>query len=282
MNVVSYICYEKWLKLILLVYFISTSQLTPQTYLNLSYNNGDPSNSTDLSIIQKITFSSTDITFLLTDNSSVSKAFSIIDNMAFSPTNGSNPLPVELVSFTAKVKGKTVTIFWITETEVDNYGFDIERKLQRTAKENENWLKLGFVEGHGNSNSPKEYSFADDNPPSGTILYRLKQIDTDGSFAYSDVVSVNVGIPDNYVLKQNYPNPFNPTTNIVYYLPVDGFITLKIYDVIGNEVAKLVNENKKAGRYVVTFNGSNLSSGVYFCRITSGNYFAIIKMILIK
>ncbi len=250
--------------------------------MGISYNNGDPANSTDLSLLQKITFSGTDITFLLTDNSTVSKAFSIIDKFTFSGTNGGNPLPVELISFTAELNGNIVTLFWITETEVENYGFDVERKMQYTKRENGEWKKIGFVEGHGNSNSPNEYSFADDNPSSGTIQYRLKQIDTDGKFAYSDIVSVEVSIPSKFELKQNFPNPFNPITNIVYNLPADGFVTIKIYDVIGNKVDILVNENKKADSYVVTFNGSNLSSGVYFCRINSGNYSASIKMMLIK
>ncbi len=266
--------------------FVFSIQLYSQTYLEISYNNSDPTNSTDLSLIQKITFSSTDMTFLLSDNSSVVKDFSTIVKLAFSETDGGNPLPVELTSFTVTISGNNVTLFWITETEVDNYGFDIERKMQDVRRENEEWKKIGFVEGHGNSNSPKEYSFFDDNPPSGTIHYRLKQIDTDGSYEYSDVVIIETGIPKDYELKQNFPNPFNPTTKIIYRLPEDGFVTMKVFNALGQEVASLVNGNKKAGTHTIIFNGSTtgggLSSGIYFLRLNSANYTGLVKMILSK
>lgn len=273
------------MKIITIFLFLLSIQLYSQSYLGISYNNGDPANSTDLSLLQKITFSGADITFLLTDNSSVTKALSTIDKMTFSGTNGDNPLPVELTSFTAELNGSIVTLFWITETEVDNYGFDVERASSKTTPLQE-WKKIGFVEGHGNSNSPKEYSFVDDNPPSGTIQYRLKQIDNDGSYEYSDVVSVETGIPKDYELKQNFPNPFNPTTKIVYKIPVDGFVTIKVYNILSQEVASLVNEKKEAGSHTIIFDGSTagggLSSGLYFLRLNSGNYTGLIKMVFVK
>ncbi len=266
--------------------FVFSIQLYAQTYLGVSYNNGDPSNITDLSLLQKITFSRTDITFLLTDNSSVVKDLSIIDKLTYSGTDGGNPLPVELVGFTAAVYGNEVYLEWSTATEVDNYGFEIERKTGDGRSEMQGWAKIGFVEGHGNSNSPNEYSFADDNPPSGEIQYRLKQIDTDGSYEYSDVVSVETRIPNDYELKQNFPNPFNPTTKIVYKLPVDGFVTMKVYNVLGREVASLVNENKEAGTHTIIFDVSNtgggLSSGIFFLSLNSKNYTGLIKMILLR
>ena len=165
------------------------------------------------------------------------------------------------------------------ETEVNNYGFEIERA---SVLPSQGWKKIGFVQGHGNSNSPKEYSFTDV-PQGGTkFQYRLKQIDTDGKFQYSTAINVEIGIPSQYELKQNTPNPFNPTTIISYSLPKDGFVTLNVYDIIGREVASLVNEYQKAGIYSVTFDGSKFSSGVYICKITSSKYTASIKMLLVK
>ena len=252
-----------------------------QAYLGVSYNNSDPSNSTNLNLIQKITFSGTNINFLLTDNTTVAKGLSSINKITFSPTDGGNPLPVELISFTAVANGNKVTLEWSTATEVDNYGFEIERSQKSNVK-SETWEKVGFVEGHGNSNSPKKYSFTDIPQKGTSFQYRLKQIDSDGKYSYSDAISVDIGLPNQYALNQNYPNPFNPTTTISYKLPEKSYTTLKIYDALSNEVVSLVNEQKEAGSYSVTFNGSNLASGVYFSRLTAGSYTSLIKMILAK
>jgi hypothetical protein len=267
------------------LFFFSTL-IFPQTFLDVSYINADPSNSTNLNLIQKITFSGADINFLLTDNSSVLKVLSSINKITFSGTDGGNPLPVELVSFTGVANGYEVTLEWSTATEVDNYGFDVERTnpvLNPLPRGEENlWEKVGFVEGHGNSNSPKKYSFTDIPQKGTSFQYRLKQIDSDGKYSYCDAISVDIGLPNQYVLNQNYPNPFNPTTTISYKLPEKSFTTLKIYDALSNEVVSLVNEQKEAGSYSVTFNGSNLASGVYFSRLTAGSYTSLIKMILAK
>jgi hypothetical protein len=140
---------------------------------------------------------------------------------------------------------------------------------------------IGFVEGHGNSNSPKDYSFVD-NSVSGNSSYRLKQIDTDGAFEYSDVVKVSLELSKEFSIAQNYPNPFNPTTSISFTLPVNGFVTLKIYNTIGEEVAELLNKNIESGNHNVIFNASNLPTGAYFYRITAENYSETKKMLLIK
>ncbi|MEI7813100.1 MAG: T9SS type A sorting domain-containing protein [Ignavibacteria bacterium] len=243
--------------------------------MDISYNDATIANSTDLSILKKITFSSTDVTFLLTDGTSVSKALSTVSKLTFSATGGQIPLPVELVSFTAAVNGNKVILDWNTATEVNNHGFDIERALSNT----DNWEKIGFVPGHGNSNSFKEYSFTD--LPKGSSKYRLKQIDNDGKYEYSGVVEAQIGISKQYVLK-NYPNPFNPATKIAYSIPADGFVTLKIFDALGREAALLVNENKKAGNYEAVLNGSWLASGIYICKMISAGYSGSIKMLLIK
>ena len=192
-----------------------------------------------------------------------------------------NPaLPVELSSFTAKVNVKKVILEWSTETEVNNYGFDVERSSTSLGM---NWETIGFAEGFGNSNSPKHYSFIDNNiDQSGKYFYRLKQIDNDGTYEYSDVVSVEVGVPNNFYLSQNYPNPFNPETRIDYTLPERQFVSLRIYNTLGESVVELVNEIKEAGTYSVTFDASNLPSGVYVYKLQTSEFTANHKMMLLK
>jgi hypothetical protein len=161
----------------------------------------------------------------------------------------------------------------------------------------QDWEKIGFVEGNGNSNSPKDYTFTDDltlTPNlTRTLYYRLKQIDTDGQFEYSKVIEVNAGnIPDGFVLEQNYPNPFNPTTIISWQSPIGSWQTLKIYDVLGNEVATLVDEYRPAGRYEIEFsakggsasggNAFSLPSGIYFYQLATESKTESRKMILMK
>ena len=198
-------------------------------------------------------------------------------------TNGT--LPVELTTFTANNLGDKVELHWNTATEVNNYGFNVERSnpplnpLQ--GGETAAWQKIGFVKGSGNSNSPKNYSFIDDSPPSGTVEYRLKQIDNDGNFKYSQIVTVT-SLPTKFELWQNYPNPFNPTTTIQYAIPKAEHITLKVYDELGKEVTTLVNENKEAGQYRLNFNGSNLASGIYYYRISAGDFTEVKKLMLLK
>jgi tartrate-resistant acid phosphatase type 5 len=187
-------------------------------------------------------------------------------------------LPVELVFLTANLNGNNIDLCWRTETEVNNYGFDIERTENKT-----NWQIIGFVEGNGNSNSPKQYNFSDtDIVQSGTYYYRLKQIDNDGTYEYSDVVNVEVDIPNKFYLSQNYPNPFNPETRIDFTLPKKQQVSLKIYNTLGELVGELVNEVKKAGSYSVTFNASNLPSGVYIYRLKSSGFVQNKKMTFLK
>lgn len=197
-------------------------------------------------------------------------------------------VPVELVSFEAAVVDNNVILNWNTATEVNNYGFDIQRNasLNQETGNNNLWETIGFVKGHGNSNSPKVYSFIDNNPPSGKVEYRLKQIDTDGIFEYSDVVAVKLENIKEYKLVQNYPNPFNPTTTIKYSLPAgrEEFhnVSLKVFDILGREVATLVNERKGPGIYEIEFDASELPSGAYIYTIRSGNFVQSKKMILMK
>jgi pimeloyl-ACP methyl ester carboxylesterase len=187
------------------------------------------------------------------------------------------PLPIELVSFIALTSNNGVVLNWQTATEVNNYGFEIERKAEK-----ETWLTIGFVEGNGNSNSKKEYSFKDDNLPFGNIVYRLKQIDTDGKFEYSHEIKINIDIPTKFALIQNYPNPFNPSTKIKYSIPKSDIVHIKVYDILGKEIQTLLNEYKQAGTYEVKFDASDLTSGVYFYKIICGSYIETKKMIVLR
>jgi hypothetical protein len=197
-------------------------------------------------------------------------------------TDGDIPQPVELSSFTASVNRRDVNLNWSTSTETNNSGFDVERRI--TGGE---WLKVASVNGNGTTTSQKNYSVTDKNLSTGKYEYRLKQMDYNGNFTYYDLSSeVSVGLPTKFEMSQNYPNPFNPATKINYDLPVDGKVSIALYDISGREVAKLVNEVKTAGYYTVQFNASNLSSGTYFYRISAeGNgqkYNDTKKMVLIK
>jgi len=191
--------------------------------------------------------------------------------------NAAGLLPVELTSFTANFIDNKIKLNWATATEVNNMGFDVERSLN-----NGIWNKIAFIKGSNNSNSTKNYSYTDLSPVNGKIEYRLKQIDVNGSYKYSNTIEVSTAIPANFSLAQNFPNPFNPTTVIHYSIPKAEYVSLKVYDELGNEAATLVNENKDAGSYKVSFNGANLSSGIYFYKINAGEFSNVKKLILIK
>jgi len=201
-------------------------------------------------------------------------------------------LPVELVSFTGSLLNNSIQLKWQTATEVDNYGFEIERSRMSSHSKDDNhdFQKIGFVKGNGNSNSPKKYLYEDKNfSEYGKYLYRLKQIDTDGNFAFSNIVEVNFTSPRELSLNQNYPNPFNPSTKIIYSIPAgetnfveERHVTLKIYNVLGNELSILINENKVPGVYEAEFNGANFPSGVYYYKLEAGNRTEVKKMLLLK
>ena len=195
---------------------------------------------------------------------------------------GGSPVPVELTSFTANVSKNKVMLEWETATEVNNYGFEIEKQISNSQSAESNWEMIEFIEGHGNSNSPKQYSFTDENLIGGSLfIYRLKQVDNDGTYEYSDEIEVEI-VPAEFVLYQNYPNPFNPSTKIRYQLPRESKVIIKIYDILGSEVITLLNEKKEAGVYEVDFNASHLSSGTYIYRIVAGKFVETKKMLMIK
>ncbi len=198
-------------------------------------------------------------------------------------TNSDDPnLPVELSSFSASANGQKVELKWNTATEVNNFGFEIQRKTDDQNSDGNTWGKVGFLNGAGNSNSPKQYSFIDEPPQGHLFKYRLKLIDNDGKFTYSNVIEISMSSPEKFALEQNYPNPFNPSTKIKFELSQSEFVGLKVYDILGKEVKTLVNEKKPAGSYEVQFDASKLASGTYFYKLQAGSFTEIKKMILMK
>ena len=198
-------------------------------------------------------------------------------------------IPVELISFNATAEGDRVILEWITASELNNHIFEIERRT-----EDQEFYTIGFVEGNGTTTEYHDYTYTDNHLERGEYLYRLKQIDYLGTFQYSDELKVNVTAVIEFSLGQNYPNPFNPNTVISYQLPVNSNVTLKVYDVLGNEIATLVNEEKHPGTYEVEFtlesSIKHSASGIYFYQLKVGNpltgsgqvYLETKKMVLLK
>ncbi len=192
-----------------------------------------------------------------------------------------NSLPVEMIDFSYANSSNGITLNWKTKTEINNYGWEIEN-LGTGNKEEGTWRKIGFVAGKGTTTDAHSYSFTlPITHNSLPIQYRLKQIDTDGKFEYSNILTVNLQ-PETYSLSQNYPNPFNPNTAIKFQIAVDGNVELKVYNLLGQEVAVLVNQFKEAGKYSVPFDGRNMTSGLYFYTIKSGNFSQTKRMMLVK
>lgn len=214
------------------------------------------------------------------------------DNIFFDISNVNftinNAVPVELTSFTATYTNSSVRLEWQTATETNNYGFEIERCRIQNSNEVKSWTMIGFVNGNGNSSSNKDYSFVDNNTNiPGKYFYRLKQVDLDGTFEYSNEVEVEINSPKNYSLGQNYPNPFNPTTSIQFTVPVAADVVITLFNSLGQEVMELVNKNYAAGIHYFNVDASSLSSGVYNYKIAaSGNdgskYVSFKKMVLLK
>ncbi|MGE5436165.1 MAG: T9SS type A sorting domain-containing protein [Syntrophothermus sp.] len=186
------------------------------------------------------------------------------------------PLPVELTSLTASSVNGKVVLTWQTASETNNRGFQVERKSS-----NNNWVSLGFVAGNGTSTITNSYSFTD-NTANGTYSYRLKQVDFNGSYKYSDVIEVVNGLPVEFTLSQNYPNPFNPNTTIEFSVVKAGNYNLDVYNVSGEKVASLLNSNLTAGNHKVNFDASRLTSGIYFYRLSGEGVNLVNKMTLLK
>lgn len=186
-------------------------------------------------------------------------------------------LPVELTSFAASISDLGVTLNWSTGTEKNNYGFEVQKKAASGS-----YATIGFVKGQGTTTQRSDYSFTDKSPEAGKYSYRLKQVDLDGQFKYSNEVEIEVKPVYSFSLDQNYPNPFNPTTTISYILPEKSMAKLVIFNTIGEEVAVLLNEEQEAGYHKINFNGLNLTSGVYFYKLVAKDFTSVKKLILMK
>jgi hypothetical protein len=199
-----------------------------------------------------------------------------------------SPLPITLSSFTASHAGGTnVLLTWHTLSEIDNLGFDVERSLSATGTFDA--IPGSFTPGHGTTVDPHDYSYTDTTTGGKDWWYRLKQTDRSGGVNYSEATQAmvtalaeEIAMPTAFGLDQNYPNPFNPSTSIRYALPQGAHVTLIVYNVLGQEVAKLADDVQAAGYHTVTFDASSLGSGVYLYRLVAGKEVFLKKMLLVK
>jgi hypothetical protein len=188
-----------------------------------------------------------------------------------------DPVPVELSSFVYNLSGNDVNLTWVTASETNNQGFEIERSTNSG-----NFEKIGYVSGNGTSSQIHTYNYSDKALTAGNYSYRLKQVDFDGSANYTDAVLVTISGNMSFALNQNYPNPFNPTTNISFQLPSESKVSLKVYNSLGMEVATLINSDLSAGSHSVDFSASNLASGIYYYKLQAGDFTSIKKMTILK
>lgn len=192
-------------------------------------------------------------------------------------------LPVSLSSFTYSANKRSVTLMWVTEWELNNKGFKIER-----ANTADNlWKEIAFINGKGTSNVSNGYLYKDEKLKAAEYKYRLKQEDFNGNYEYYELgTAVKIEPPKNFDMSQNYPNPGNPKCKINFEMPVNGNVTIKLYDITGSEVYTLLNENREADYYTIEFDGSNIASGVYFYRIiasgTGQSFTKTMKMVIVK
>ena len=208
-----------------------------------------------------------------------------IAGMAYPPSGGpiayvvkfTNPVPVELSSFAGSYENNKVILNWITSSELNNQGFVVERKTENT-----DWNSIGFVNGYNTTTETHNYQFTDNEITANKYFYRLKQVDFDGTFEYSNIIEIDINSVSEFTLNQNYPNPFNPNTKISFTLPQTANVKLSIYNAIGEKIAELMNEVKSAGTYDVDFNASELSSGIYLYRLEAGEFIQTRKMSLMK
>jgi hypothetical protein len=190
-------------------------------------------------------------------------------------------IPVELTSFTASVSNNDVILNWATATEKNNQGFEVQRN------NGNGFVTIGFVRGNGTTTQPQSYTFVDKKLNAGTYSYRLKQIDLDGTFDYSNTIEVEVSNPQEFSLHQNFPNPFNPSTLISFNLAVDSKVSLKLFNILGQEIKTLLNTTLPSGYHQVNFTADGLNTGVYFYKLEASgidgtNFSSVKKMILSK
>lgn len=212
------------------------------------------------------------------DDSGIESNFSNIVDTSLTQSS-----PVELSLFSGYCRINDVIIKWSTATESDNYGFEIQRSRNNFT----NPQTIKFIRGGGTCAIPRYYEFIDRNLKAGTYYYRLKQIDFDGDYEFSDIIEVSVQKPVEFLLNQNYPNPFNATTRISYSLKKGGPVELVIFEVNGKEVNRLVDKYHEPGVYHVTWDGTNnqgipVASGRFYYKIKSPSGTKFRRMILLK
>ena len=197
------------------------------------------------------------------------------------------PLPIQMSSFTgSRLDQNSIQLEWSTVSEINNYGFYVERKS--AIDQDYAQLQNSFIAGHGTTTVPQHYSYTDEQVAAGTWYYRLKQVDLDGTSHFSDPVQVSIatGVPEShpaaFALLQNYPNPFNPSTGISFSVPTSGHVTLNVYNLRGQLVASLVDEERAAGAYRVEWTPRNVASGMYIYRLHAGNFVDTKKLLLLK
>lgn len=280
-------------------YWIVEVYGTPGTYaatlsfaVPTSFTNNGSANPANYSLYQRTSTNVDSWASLISGGSSVTSDsidYTGVTSFGQFSLGTNDPLPVEMSTFTVSANRLNTQLEWSTMTETNCDGWEVEKKQSASMEYGvrsvqSDWTDAGFVKAAGTSNSPKHYSFTERNLSPGTYSYRLKLIDRNGSFTYSAEVNVVVGAaPRVFSLGQNYPNPFNPATTIEFTLPADGRASLKVFDVLGREVATLLDEGRKAGEIQrVVFDASRLASGVYIARLESGGKQLFRKMVLIK
>ncbi len=231
--------------------------------------------------IGPVTGTTTDVAdigrFALRQGLATTAVTALIDEIWVS-TDWGTVLPVELSSFTSSVSGRNVTLNWSTISETNNAGFAVER-----SSSDEAWVNAGFVNGNGTTSTLQNYSFTESSLNTGVYKYRLKQTDFNGNFEYHNLAGeIVIGVPSEFSLSQNYPNPFNPSTVINFDVPVDANMTLSLYDMQGKLVRVLSEGFRTAGYYSLTLNAAGLPSGTYFYRLSSGDFAATKRLMLVK
>lgn len=215
-------------------------------------------------------------TVCLRQGSSANAANLILDGIKVS-RSWSMIVPVELTSFTASAKGRSVTLNWTTASEINNKGFYVE-----FAKKGSEFREALFIEGKGSTTEKNDYSAVIPNLSNGRYEFRLRQVDFDGTITYSPVVEATILTTGSFVLDQNYPNPFNPSTTITFQLPEDADVSLKLYNVMGQEIKTVLNKRMTAGSHSIALDADDLSAGVYLYQLKAGSYTSTKKLTLVK
>jgi hypothetical protein len=256
----------------------SAQVVAPYIYNNLTIDNASGASLTDTTIVNGILTLDSGVL----DNAIFPVVLGPSGSVDYAGGSLNSPLPVEMTSFSAVLQGTTALLKWSTATETNNAGFQIERSVEGSGV----WAKVAFVNGAGTSSSPKVYSYEDKNLAPGTYIYRIKQVDNDGTttmYNANDLPKVDAGKSSAFQLCGNYPNPFNPTTTIQFSVPQDGYASLKVYNMLGQEVATLFSGMAKAGHYIpATFNASRFASGIYFARLQYNNQSLVQRMLMTK